>query len=63
MWINLNYFKNYEDKLVEDAKLAKLDVDSKKKEIKKPTNFYSYSFEDDPGSNNSGLYELKVIIF
>jgi ubiquitin carboxyl-terminal hydrolase 14 len=29
---------------------------------KEPQNFMPTSFEDDPGSNNSGFYELKAVI-
>lgn len=45
---------------MEKKRLAKLeDSDAKEKE---PTNFLPTSFDDDPGSNNSGFYELKAII-
>lgn len=33
------------------------------KKYTKDTKFWSNSFISDPGSNNSGFYELKVIFF
>ncbi|KAI1705322.1 ubiquitin carboxyl-terminal hydrolase domain-containing protein [Ditylenchus destructor] len=57
-------FKAYDDKVQEELKQAKMDVDSGKSLPKKPepTEFEPYSFQDDPGSNNSGMYELKGVI-
>ncbi|KAI1696315.1 ubiquitin carboxyl-terminal hydrolase domain-containing protein [Ditylenchus destructor] len=57
-------FKAYDEKVQEELKQAKMDVDSGKSLPKKaePTDFEPYSFQDDPGSNNSGLYELKGVI-
>ena len=40
------------------SKLA--DADAPKIDMK-PKGFYPLFFENDPGSNNSGIYELKVI--
>lgn len=45
---------------MEKKRLAKLE-DSKEKE-KEPENFLPTSFENDPGSCNSGFYELKAVI-
>lgn len=51
----------------EELRQQKMDVDgdrgsnlkAKKSEAKQ---FEPYSFPDDPGSNNSGFYELKVVL-
>lgn len=59
-------FKDYEDMVVEEASKAK--GMSKEKALKKDREemeakeIEPYSFEDDPGSNNSGYYELQAIL-
>lgn len=58
-------FKEYEDKLVEEAAKGKDVVkdnnkgDGKEKEQRK---YAPFSFEDDLGSNNSGYYTLQAVL-
>uniref|UniRef100_A0A914EAC9 Ubiquitin carboxyl-terminal hydrolase n=1 Tax=Acrobeloides nanus TaxID=290746 RepID=A0A914EAC9_9BILA len=54
-------FKDYEDKQIERMRQVKLG----ELEPQKPNAVFEYepfSFSDDPGSNNSGFYELKAIV-
>lgn len=53
--------KEVEDKKVETAAVAKIDA-KEKKEDEKPKEYYDYWFEDDIGSNNSGLYQLNAVL-
>lgn len=58
-------FKNEEERKLEALRLSKTE-DSTKEEKKKPdkeARYAPFSFEDDPGSNNSGFYELQVCCF
>ena len=48
--------------MLEQQRAAKLNDTELPKE-KKPDKFAPTSFEDDPGSSNSGFYELKVCAF
>jgi len=52
-------FKEYEDKAVERLRQSKLEEKVEKEEDIK---YAPYSFENDPGSNNSGFYELQGIV-
>lgn len=51
-------FKEYEDKAVEVLRQSKLNEG--KKEKPEDIKYAPFSFDDDPGSNNSGFYELQV---
>lgn len=53
-------FKDYEDKAVERLRQSKLDEKDNKKE--EAVQYAPFSFEDDPGSNNSGFYELQGLV-
>lgn len=63
-------YKVYDDKIVEKMRQSKLNdnlIDFGKnqsftKKYTKDTKFWSNSFISDPGSNNSGFYELKAVI-
>lgn len=52
-------FKEVEDSRVEEAQKEK-DKKGDKKEVKMKQ--HPYSFPDDPGSNNSGYYELRAVL-
>lgn len=54
-------FKEYEDKIVETAKVPKNEAEAVEK-IEKPKYKHPYSFADDIGSNNSGYYELQAVL-
>lgn len=54
-------FKEYEDKkivLAAEQKGNKNEDDSSKKEKE----YFEFSFEDDVGSNNSGMYQLNAVL-
>lgn len=54
--------KDYDDTKLEKQKQAKLaEADAPKIDLK-PKGFLPNYFADDPGSNNSGIYELKALI-
>ncbi|KAI6191958.1 Ubiquitin carboxyl-terminal hydrolase [Aphelenchoides bicaudatus] len=53
--------KLYDDKMMERKRMQKLEGTKDEDEVEHK-NFLPTSFEDDPGSNNSGFYELKAII-
>lgn len=62
-------FRIADEKRAREAKKAKLNenLNDKKSQVasaqnSSPIEYESYSFEDDPGSNNSGLYELKAVL-
>lgn len=50
-------FKEYEDKYVN-----KMQKDKKTEKDQSKIEYYPYSFEDDVGSNNSGLYQLRAVM-
>uniref|UniRef100_A0A914ZAM8 Uncharacterized protein n=1 Tax=Panagrolaimus superbus TaxID=310955 RepID=A0A914ZAM8_9BILA len=50
-------FKEYEDKAVEILRQSQLD-EGKPESIK----YAPFNFDDDPGSNNSGFYELQGMV-
>ncbi|KAH9415307.1 Ubiquitin carboxyl-terminal hydrolase 14 [Dermatophagoides pteronyssinus] len=56
-------FKDYEDQQLEKIQQQKLtkNVDDKLN-VEKKKEYYNYSFEDDPGSNNTGLYQLYAVL-
>ncbi|KAI6205113.1 hypothetical protein M3Y94_00755700 [Aphelenchoides besseyi] len=54
-------FKEYEDNKIEEQRAAKLK-EGKQTVKKEPEEFAPSSFEDDPGSCNSGFYQLNAII-
>jgi ubiquitin carboxyl-terminal hydrolase 14 len=53
-------FKEYEDKAVEVLRESKLNEG--KKEKPEDIKYAPFSFDDDPGSNDSGFYELQGIV-
>ncbi|OTF83822.1 ubiquitin carboxyl-terminal hydrolase 14-like protein, partial [Euroglyphus maynei] len=53
-------YKDYEDKKVEKMQ-QKLKTTTTTTDVEKKE-YYDYSFEDDPGSNNTGLYELYSVL-
>jgi len=67
-------FKEAEDRKLEEAqnadklesknkeKVLKKDESSSSEKIKSKTYKYPYDFSDDPGSNNSGYYELEAVL-
>lgn len=56
-----NKFKEYDDKML--ALSQKPDLTKKgDKTDEKPKFAYPYYFKDDPGSNNSGYYELQAVL-
>ncbi|MFH4983791.1 hypothetical protein AB6A40_010500 [Gnathostoma spinigerum] len=61
-------FKEDEDKKVEQLRMSKTSeqgtapVSSDSTEKKEEKKALPFSFEDDPGSNNSGFYELQALI-
>lgn len=48
-------FKEYEDKLAEDVNKGDSSNEN-------PKEFYDYHFEDDIGSNNSGMFTLNAVL-
>lgn len=56
-----NKFRELEEKSVQTAK-AKPKASNLPQEEKKPLYRYPYSFPQDPGSNNSGYYELQAVL-
>jgi ubiquitin carboxyl-terminal hydrolase 14 len=54
-------FEKYEERKLELLRESKLR-DGKEEEKKEEVKYAPFSFDDDPGSNNSGFYELKGII-
>ncbi|CAD5234332.1 unnamed protein product [Bursaphelenchus xylophilus] len=56
-------FKEYEDKAVEKIRTSKLGEDDKKDvDVNVNVKYAPSHFEGDPGSNNSGFYQLNAII-
>jgi ubiquitin carboxyl-terminal hydrolase 14 len=55
-------FKEYEDKAVEDLRQSKLKEGKEKDKKPEDIKYAPFSFDDDPGSNNSGFYELQGIV-
>lgn len=53
-------FKEIEDKKVEESQNATINDTSKSKNV--PKKKLHYNFPDDPGSNNSGYYELIAVL-
>ncbi|XP_023241680.1 ubiquitin carboxyl-terminal hydrolase 14-like [Centruroides sculpturatus] len=54
-------FKEIEDKKIEEAQNLKISNDVSKSKTS-PKEKIDYSFPDDPGSNNSGYYELIAVL-
>lgn len=54
-------FKEYEDKKVEELRTSKLG-DGQQSEPTAAVQYLPSGFEDDPGSNNSGFYQLNAVI-
>ncbi|GMT31362.1 hypothetical protein PFISCL1PPCAC_22659 [Pristionchus fissidentatus] len=63
---NRDAFKTMEDAKIEKMRQAKQEGKDVKKaeteEIEKEENEIPFSFEDDPGSNNHGFYDLQAVI-
>ena len=63
--INL-FFQDYEDRVVEEATkdkgLSKEKALKKDREEAEEKETEPFSFENDPGSSNSGYYELQAIL-
>jgi ubiquitin carboxyl-terminal hydrolase 14 len=59
-------FQVYEDMVVEEATkakgLSKENALKKDREQMEEKDVEPYSFENDPGSNNSGYYDLQAIL-
>nr|XP_027205275.1 ubiquitin carboxyl-terminal hydrolase 14-like [Dermatophagoides pteronyssinus] len=55
-------FKDYEDQQLEKIQQQKLTKNDDKLNVEKKKEYYNYSFEDDPGSNNTGLYQLYAVL-
>ncbi|XP_025109359.1 ubiquitin carboxyl-terminal hydrolase 14-like isoform X1 [Pomacea canaliculata] len=53
-------FKEEDDKRIEEAQMQAGKTD--KQDIKKQLKALPYYFPDDPGSNNSGFYELSAVL-
>ena len=47
-------------KEIEDSKVERLEKNKDQKDT--PKDYYSYSFEDDQGSSNSGMYQLNAVL-
>lgn len=55
-------FKEYEDKKVDKMQGDKNNKGQSESEESSSKQYYDYCFEDDIGSNNSGLYQLNAVL-
>ncbi|KAI6222983.1 Ubiquitin carboxyl-terminal hydrolase [Aphelenchoides fujianensis] len=55
-------WKEYEDAMLEEQRAAKLTEGKAEKKKKEAVEYVPSSFADDPGSNNSGFYQLNAVI-
>ena len=58
--LTFHHFQDYDDAKVELQRKAKLANPDDPKMDLMPKGYLPNTFEEDPGSNNSGIYELKV---